>query len=261
MVYVWLAWCFVLLSASTHASETTLRLAVASNFKPAMEELAESFKTKTDISVSVSYGSSGKLYAQILHGAPFQVFLSADMERPQKLAQHLGNSNQPFAYAWGKLVVVKREQPVIASDFGHPQNLSSGHPPIFDEIENSGDYIAIANPVIAPYGLAAKQTLLEAGLWDNLSTRLVRGENVQHAFQFVQTGHAEYGFVAHSTLIGLDTHAGLLVFEVPKSFYADIRQGALLVERSRQSTAFVEFLRSEEAVSIIESKGYGVVTP
>lgn len=244
-----------------------MRLAVASNFKPAMDELAETFQNNTNIAVSVTYGSSGKLYAQILHGAPFHIYLSADMDRPQKLAKQLRSPHQPFVYALGKLVVVYvHEQADTTASSGHPSNLASdtsqlsGHPPIFNVIANSDGFISIANPVIAPYGEAAQQTLSKVGLWKDLEKRLVRGENVQQAFQFVQTGHAKFGLVSKSTLFFLDTHSDFSVIELPLSYYKEINQGALQVTKTPQSDAFVEFLKSKVSVSIIESKGYGVVS-
>ncbi|QQS43197.1 MAG: molybdate ABC transporter substrate-binding protein [Acidobacteriota bacterium] len=226
-------------SCGTRPSETELRIAVASNFKEPATELVKRFQERTGRNVTVTLGSTGKLYAQIRNGAPFAVFLAADAERPELLEKEIAAARgSRFTYAVGKLVLwspdpklVDNGGKVLESDFGK---------------------LAIANPKLAPYGAAAEEVLRKRGLWDKVERRLVRGENIGQTFQFVSTGNAELGFVALSQAKG---RIGSL-WEVPKELYTPIEQQAVLLSGDEGAREFLEFLKSEEAKELIREFGY-----
>jgi len=234
--------------AGTTGAETDsgeVRLAIAANFHDAAERLAREFEATTGHGTRISYGSTGKLYAQIRHGAPFDVFLAADRERPRLLEQDgTGVVGSRFTYAIGKLV------------------LWSPAPDAFSDPETflgSEDFrrLAIANPATAPYGLAAQQTLEHLGLWQSLQGRLVRGESIAQTFQFVATGNARAGFVAKAQL--RDDHDHGAIWEVPASHHEPIAQQAILLERGRDNDAarsWLDFLNRREAQDIIRQYGY-----
>ncbi len=234
-----------LIMATGTALAGEVRLAIASNFHDAAEHLATQFTEATGHSSRISYGSTGKLYAQIRHGAPFDVFLAADQERPRLMEKSgSGVAGTRFTYAVGKLA------------------LWSPDPEAFKDPETflrAGDirHMAIANPKTAPYGLAARQTLEHLGLWAALESRLVRGESIAQTFQFVATGNAKAGFVALAQL--RDDHEGGARWEVPDTYHDPIAQQAILLERGRDNEAaraWLAFLASGEAQNIIRQYGY-----
>lgn len=227
------------------APAVEVRVAVAANFTRVAEELAAAFEARTGDEVKLSFGATGMLYAQIAQGAPFEVFLAADDERPQRaVADGLGVVGSVFTYAIGKLVLyspgvdVRDGAAVLeAGDFGH---------------------LAIADPQTAPYGAAAVEVMTALGVGDALKPKLVTGENAVQALQFVESGNAELGFVALSQVIGRT--AGFQ-WPVPAELHAPIRQDAVLLksgEANPAATAFLDFLRSDEAVAVIEKAGYEV---
>lgn len=221
-----------------------LQVAVASNFKPAMEVLAQAFEDATGHDLAVSYGSTGKHYAQILNGAPFELFLAADVEHPRRLeAEGMAFSGSRFTYAMGKLVLWS-PQPGLGHD---GQRLLE---------EGKFRFLAIANPKTAPYGRAAEQALRRLGLWDTLQPRIVRGENIGQAFAHVQSGNAELGFVAWSQLAGRAQQGS--TWMVPQDHYEPIEQQAVLLKDSDAARAFLAFLRSEVAVAVIRAHGYSL---
>lgn len=235
----------LLATGTTLAGE--VRLAIATNFHDAAERLAARFAEATGHSSRISYGSTGKLYAQIRHGAPFDVFLAADQERPRLMEQNgSGVPGTRFTYAVGKLV------------------LWSPDPQAFKDpvaFLRAGDFrrLAIANPGTAPYGLAARQTLENFGLWPTLESRLVRGESIAQTFQFVATGNAKAGFVALAQL--RDNQNGGARWEVPDIYHEPIAQQAILLERGRDNDAaraWLDFLASGEAQDIIRQYGYDI---
>jgi len=231
--------------ADTNRALGPVRLAVASNFAGPAEQLARAFeKRHPGAKIEVSAGASGKLYAQISQGAPFHIFLSADVERPQKLASegHALASSRVH-YALGRLVLV-----------GSAMKAESDGPSVLKQ----GDFkhLAIANPKTAPYGVAAQQVLTKLGLWEQLAPRLVRGENITQAYQFVTTGAAELGFVALSSVLNDEKPR----WEVPPAFHAPIQQDAvLLIPGTKHALAddFMAFLESAEAKTMIRAAGYG----
>ncbi len=235
-----------LLPAGVSAAQAqTLRVAVASNFQGVVKELAARFQQETGNKVTVSYGSTGTLYNQITHGAPFDVFLSADQRRPALLAKNNLTDGEPQPYAYGRLVFW---QP------GNPQ-------PTYESIKGWSGRLAIANPKTAPYGLAAEQVMESMGVWRQKQSQLVRGANILQAWQFVSTGSAKAGFVALSQLKSDKVKNGYLVID--KNLYQPIRQDAVVLAHSRHKAVahqFVDFLRAKEQQQKIEDLGYFPVT-
>ncbi len=234
-----------LASAST-AYAADVRIAVAANFTDTTRELIAAFGEATGLEAVASYGSTGKLYAQIDNGAPFDVFLAADSPRPELLEKNgQGVSGTRFTYARGKLVLWSP----VPGTFEDPK--------IWLE---SGEFarLAIANPKTAPYGFAAQEVLTKLGLWDALQDRLVRGDSIAQTFQFVATTNAQSGFVALSQVRAWDDKGGSL-WMIPQADYSPINQQAILLTRSEKNHAarqWLEFLRGDKARGIIESFGY-----
>ncbi|MBL3555853.1 MULTISPECIES: molybdate ABC transporter substrate-binding protein [Marinobacter] len=240
-----LALSLLMTSGTSLAGE--VRLAIATNFHDAAERLAAQFTDATGHSSRISYGSTGKLYAQIRHGAPFDVFLAADQERPRLMEQNgSGVPGTRFTYAVGQLVLWSPDPQAFVD------------PIAFLRADNVRR-LAIANPATAPYGLAAQQTLEHLGHWATLGSRLVRGESIAQTFQFVATGNAKAGFVALAQLRG--EHDGGARWEVPASYHDPIAQQAILLERGRDNeaaNAWLDFLASGEAQDIIRQYGYDI---
>lgn len=236
----------ILLLPGSFALAAKVNVAVASNFVNTLRQLAEPFSRASGHELIISSASTGKLYAQILHGAPYDLFLAADEARPQRLLeQGYASRESLFTYAVGRLV--------LWSPLSHQQ--SNGARLLAD---GGFQHLAIGNPRTAPYGKAAQQALKSLGLWERLQDRLVRGENIGQAFQFVATGAAELGLVALSQLQDYDSTAGYR-WLVPTERYTPIRQQGVLLERSRkkpEAVAFADFLTSAAASRIIRANGY-----
>jgi len=223
------------------AAET--RVAVAANFTEPAKEIATAFKAATGHNAILSFGSSGQFYAQIANGAPFEVFLSADAERPQKAeAEGLAVAGTRFTYATGRLVLWSKT-PGLVDPRGAA--LKAGR---FEKL-------AIADPKTAPYGLAAVETLRALGLHERLAPKLVTGSSITQAYQFVDTGAAELGFVALSQVVG---QAGGSRWLVPAGYHTPIDQQAVLLKDSDAARAFLKFLKGPEAKAIIKRYGYEV---
>lgn len=222
-----------------------VRVAVASNFIAPAQDIAVAFEAQTGHVALMSFGSSGKLLAQIGQGAPFNVFLSADSRRPQDaVAAGLAIADSAFTYALGRLVLWSADPALV--DAGG-EVLAGG----------AFAHIAIANPDSAPYGAAAVEAMQRLGVYSDLSDRLVTGDSIAQTFQFVQSENAELGFVAASQV----ADAGGSVWVVPEDLYAPIAQDAVLLtsaEHSQPAVAFLAFLRSAEAATIIRRHGYGL---
>lgn len=232
-----------LLSATAQAESASV--AVAANFTAVAEELAAAFKTKTGHELVLSFGASGALYTQITQAAPFDVFLSADSARPAKaVADGFGVKGSNFTYAIGKLTL-----------------LSSGADITDGEAAlRAGDYqkLSIADPKAAPYGAAAMEVLEKLGLTAAVTPKLVTGENITQALQFVLTGNAELGFVAASQV---GEAPSTQVWMVPAELYSPILQDAVLLQTgadNEAATAFLDYLRSDAGKAIITAAGYGV---
>ena len=237
-----LAW--MLVAALPLAAAEPL-VAVATNFRSPAGDLAEVFHRQTGLRVKLSAGSTGRLYAQIRLAAPYDVFLSADALRPAKLMREgfaVPGSQQ--TYALGRLILWAPgrragESLLAGAEFRH---------------------LALAKPELAPYGLAARQTLESLGLMARLQGRLVYGENVGQAFAMVYSGNAEMGLLALSLVRGRLPASEYWL--VPETHHAAIRQDLVLLKRgagSRAARDFVEFLRSDAALAVIRRHGYGVL--
>lgn len=231
--------------ADTNRALGPVRIAVASNFAGTAEQLARAFeKQHPGAQVELSAGASGKLYSQITHGAPFHIFLSADTERPQKLASegHAIPSSRVH-YALGRLVLVGSAMQAAVDGASVLKQGNFKH-------------LSIANPKTAPYGVAAQEVLTKLGLWEQLEPRLVRGENITQAYQFVTSGGAELGLVALSSAL----HDKGPRWEVPPAFHAPIQQDAVLLSPGTKHALaddFMAFLESAEAKTMIRAAGYG----
>lgn len=242
--------CIVFLPASLQRAVAAEALvAVATNFAEVMEALTPKFASASGYRVRVSSGSTGKLYAQIMNGAPFDLMLAADRRRPKLLeASPKGVAGSRFTYAIGRLALWSADQARLGSDGAAALR--------------AGDYrhLAMANPKLAPYGLAAQQTLMALGLWGSLRDRVVLGENIGQAFSLVATGNAELGFVALSSLMSPLGRRGGSWWDVPANFYQPIRQDAVLLAHGADNAAaraFLDYVRSAEARKIIAAYGYG----
>ncbi|TDR23394.1 molybdate ABC transporter substrate-binding protein [Marinicella litoralis] len=226
------------------SSATKLHVAVASNFLATAEQLAPEFKSYSDDDLLVSSGSTGMLFAQINQGAPYDVMMAADTSTPQKLMSS-GLASDAFTYATGQLVLLANQK-------------SSG---ACQDILFAGDlrHLAIANPKLAPYGLAAKQYLEAIGWWQSNQNKLVMGENVAQAMQMAVSENATAGLVAASVLIHHIPSTTQCTWTPPIGSYAPIEQAMVLLSRSDQQQAyqrFKTFLQTAPARKIIEANGY-----
>jgi molybdate transport system substrate-binding protein len=236
-----LLWFLSLLASAAHAD--TVRVAVASNFANVAQLLADVFEASHAHDVVLSIGATGKHYAQIVNGAPFDLFLAADRERPERLDNEgLGIAGTRFTYAIGGLVAWAPG----TTDIVLPDALSD---PSFGRV-------AIANPRLAPYGRAAQQALQQLDAWEQLQPRLVRGENVGQALQFVHSGNAAIGLVARAQLVALGDQAGGTQWPVPAELYTPIEQQAILLRDRPAARSFHDYLRSDAARGIIQAAGY-----
>ncbi|QDL93550.1 molybdate ABC transporter substrate-binding protein [Paroceanicella profunda] len=240
----------VALAAALPARAETALVAVAANFAGVAEELSEVYGGESGNTVTLTIGSTGKLFAQIGEGAPFNAMLSADAATPEKL-EAAGETvpGQRFTYAVGRLALWSPDETRIGAD-GKAALTDAGL-----------RHVAIANPDLAPYGAAAKQALQGLGLWDGLQDKIVMGQNIGQTHSMVASGAAELGFVALSALLDPENPAGGARWEVPQDLYAPIRQDAVLLKAGEGNAAaegFLAFLRSPQAQDVIRSYGYAV---
>lgn len=233
---------FTAMTASAHAGDA--KVAVAANFTEAAKEIGEAFEKETGHEAIFSFGSTGQLYAQITQGAPFEVFLAADKERPLKAADEgYAVPESLFTYAVGRIALYSADETLVAGE----TTLRTG----------GFRKIAIANPVTAPYGAAAVETMKALGVYDALEAKIVQGASIAQTYQFVATGNAELGFVALSQIASRGDGSRWLV---PQELYTPIAQDAVLLkagEGADAAEAFVAFLKSQKARAIIERYGYG----
>ncbi len=238
---------FAALLGVSLAQTAELKLAVASNFVQPAKDIAAEFEKVSGHTVSITPGATGKFYAQIVNGAPFDVLLAADDEIPAKLEKEArAVTGTRFTYAIGRLVLWSPKADFV-DDGG--QVLKSG----------KFAYLAMANPKVAPYGLAAVQAMQKMGVLSALEPKVVQGENIAQTYQFVVTGNAQLGFVALSQVFQngkLKSGSGWIV---PENLYDAIRQDAILLNAGKASpaaAALLEYLKSEKAKKIIASYGY-----
>lgn len=238
-------WLLLAASFSVPVAGETINVAVASNFASTMHAVKQRFESRYDHEINIITGSSGKHFAQVVNGAPFDLFLSADSDRPRQLELrgHVP-AGQRAAYARGRLVLWSNRQGLRLSE----QSL------LRLETENP-IRIALANPDLAPYGRAAVEVMRKLGVYDALRSRLVMGENVGQTFQFVYTGNAEFGFVALSQALALEqSHA---IWNIPLEYYQPIRQEMILLNQKPEARALFAFLQSEAMGPILSEHGYG----
>ncbi len=215
-----------------HADE--VKVAVAANFQKPLEDIAASFKADTGDTVVISAGATGQLFAQIQNGAPFEVMVSADSKTPKKLVDsELALAGSQFTYAKGQLVDVLKK--------------------------GSFTHLAIANPKTAPYGAAAVEAMEKLGVTAAVATKLVQGENITQAKQFVDSGNAEIGFVALSQVYkdGKITKGSAWI--IPAELYSPITQDAVLLKKGEgnpAATALLDYLKSDKARNIMHKYGY-----
>lgn len=237
----------VLLSPATWADD--INVAVAANFTAPMQKIATQFQQKTGHRVLLSSGATGKFYAQIKNDAPFDVLFSADQQTPERLEREgSAVSNTRFTYAIGQLVLWSPRAGLIDN---RGAVLSAGH----------YTHLAIANPKLAPYGNAAQQVLTRFGLLDNIRPKLVVGENIGQAYQFVQTGNADMGFVARSQVQNEAGQISGSYWLVPSSMYTPIIQQAIVLNPGRTKPAvgqLMQYLKGAAAREIIKKYGYGL---
>jgi len=228
------------------AAEDYVTVAVASNFGATARAIAAQFEQDEGYEIRITTASTGKLYAQVTNGAPFDLLLAADAERPRRLeAAGLGVAGTRFTYARGMLVLWSR----TAHDC---------HAALRDE---AGGRVAIANPETAPYGAAARSYLQQAGLWEAVRGRLVIGENIAQTLQFAASGNAGLAFIARSQLQAPSLPQATCSWPVPDSMHDPIDQQAILLRRGAASAgakAFLAFLRSDAGRAIILRDGYGL---
>ena len=244
--------CLFLLSfglSSSPVSGEEVRVAVAANFLTTFNAITKQFEEETGHNVLVSPGSSGKLYVQIQNDAPFDLFFSADARRPELLEEEgMAIRGSRFTYAVGRVTLWSPDSLLIQKDG--------------ITVLGQGDfeYLAIANPKTAPYGQAAVQILKALHLWEQLRERLVYGENIGQAFQFVFTNNAQLGFVALSQVLNPKFQNIGSRWDVPPHLYAPLTQQAVLLKKGQQNPAaktFLVYMKGKTARDIIERFGYG----
>lgn len=236
------------LLASSAVLADEIQVAVAANFTAPMQKIAADFEKESGHTVKLAFGATGKFYAQIKNGAPFEILLAADATTPVKLEKEgAGIANSRFTYAIGKLV------------------LWSAKPGYVDgkgEVLQKGEFahLSIANPKLAPYGQAAIETLTSLKLLDLIQPKFVQGENIAQTHQFVATGNAELGLVALSQVMKDGKISEGSAWIVPPSLHQPIRQDAVLLANGKDkpaAAALLKYLSSDKAKAVIESFGYG----
>ena len=236
----------LMLVSAAPALAADTQVAVAANFTEPAKEIAAAFMAATGDKAILSFGSSGQFATQIAQGAPFEVFLSADADRPKKTEQDgLAAPGTRITYAIGRLVLFSKTPGLVDA---RGAVLSS------DKFQK----VAIADPAAAPYGAAAIQTMAKLGLYDKLKPKIVQGTSIAQAYQFVDTGAAEIGFVALSQVINVQGGSRWLV---PASNHALIDQQAVLLktgDKNPAARAFLAFLKTPAAIAIIKRYGYEV---
>ncbi len=235
----------LLLAASTHAAE--VKVAVAANFAQPMKEIAAEFEKETGHKVALSQGATGKFYAQISNGAPFEILLSADDETPGKLVREgKAVAGTQFTYAIGRLVLWSLDASLVDQGGGVLKT---------DKFK----FLSIANARVAPYGRAAVQTMQKLGVLTALEPRVVQGESITQTHQFVSSGNAQLGFVALSQVWEGGKLKSGSAWIVPEEMHEPLRQDVVLLnpgKDSKAAAALIAYLKSDKATKIIERYGY-----
>jgi len=237
----------LVLAAGTQAHAGEVQVAVAANFTAPMQKIAAAFEQDTGNKAVLAFGATGKFYAQIRNGAPFEILLAADDETPTKLDQEKQTvAGSRFTYATGRLVLWSAKDHYVD---GQGKVLQSG----------TFKHLSIANPKAAPYGAAAVETLTKLNLMATLQPKIVQGENIAQAHQFVSTGNAELGFVALSQVARDGKFTSGSGWIVPDSMHSPIRQDAVILIKGAANptaTALMAYLKSDKAKGIIRAFGY-----
>ena len=245
----WVKWCsmllFVIMTGQSAADE--IRVAVAANFARPMQKIATMYEIRSGDHVVLIVGGTGKFYTQIEAGAPYDVLLAADSATPARLvAQGLASAESRFTYAKGKLVLWSAD----------PKRVDAQGAVLR---QSSWKHLALADPQLAPYGLAARQTLDHMGI-HLAASRLVMGEDIGQTWQFVASGNAELGFVAYSQILDKSGQVTGSYWRIPQRFYSPVRQDAVVLVASRGRPSvnrLMAFLRSNpQALQVISSYGY-----
>ncbi|GAA4275127.1 molybdate ABC transporter substrate-binding protein [Aquimarina gracilis] len=234
-----------LILGCTTKNTSKVTIATASNMHIAMKEITMAFTKQTGIDCDVVVSSSGKLTAQIKEGAPYDVFVSADMKYPEALYKDGHTTEKPKIYGYGKLVLWSINEHI--------------KPDIISLIDNSIEHIAVANPKTAPYGEAAISVLNNAYIYDKISDKLVFGESISQTNQFIVSGAAQVGFTAKSMVLSPQMKEKGQWIEIDQTLYTPIAQAAVIVKKDSTSIAakkFYTFLFSEESKEILENFGY-----
>ncbi|WP_035959946.1 molybdate ABC transporter substrate-binding protein [Caballeronia grimmiae] len=233
--------------ASVQALAGEVQVAVAANFTAPVQAIAADFERDTGNKVVASYGATGQFYAQIKNGAPFEVFLAADDTTPAKLeSEGLTVPGSRFTYATGTLALWSAKDGYVDANGDVLK-------------KNAFTHLAIANPKAAPYGLAATQALARLGLTQAVSAKIVEGQNISQAQQFVATGNAELGFVALSQIYKNGRITSGSAWIVPASLHEPIRQDAVILQKGKDNAVakqFADYLKGPEAAAVIKSYGY-----
>ena len=228
----------------TQVQAAAIKVAAASNFGSTMRQLVIAFEKKSEHRVILTVGSTGKLYSQIIHGAPFDIFFAADNRRPKQLEKKgRGLAGSRFTYAIGSIVLWSQQPHLVDA-----QGLVLS--------ERSSRLLALAHPRLAPYGIAAEQVLRRLGVWSQWKKRLAMGENVSQAFQFVASGNASMGFISRTQLLGLDEGDQGSHWIPPRHLYEPIEQQAILLRDDEPVRAFAAFVQGQPGREIIRQNGY-----
>ena len=233
--------------AMNSAFADEVQVAVAANFTAPIQAIAKDFEADTGHKLVAAYGATGQFYTQIKNGAPFEVFLAADDTTPAKLEQE-GDTvkDSRFTYAVGTLALWSAKDGYV-DDKGEVLK------------KNAYQHLSIANPKAAPYGLAATQVLGKLGLTETTKDKIVEGQNITQAYQFISTGNAELGFVALSQIYKDGKVTSGSAWIVPANLYEPIKQDAVILNKGKDNAAakaLVEYLKGPKAAAVIKSYGY-----
>jgi len=246
-----LPWILILAALPGSASAQDLRVAAASDLQAALPAIAAQFERDTGRHVALTFGSSGNFSTQIEHGAPFDVFMSADLEYPKRLEQAgLAEPGSRYEYATGRLVLWTRNDSGV--------DVNRGLAVLSDARVRR---IAIANPAHAPYGRAAVAAIRHEQLYDLVQSKFVLGENISQAAQFAQSGNAQVGLIALAIALGPTMKESGTYLEVPADLYPPIEQAAVVITASKQkalASRFVESLKQPASKAMLQSFGFAV---
>ncbi len=237
-------------SAQSPKTSVELTVAAAADLSSALKEIGDAYERKTGTHLRLSFGASGMLTQEIQNGAPFDIFLSADMEYPRQLVSDgAAEANSLFQYALGKLVIWVPPDSQLDLQHQHMNAL----------LDPSVKKIAIANPQHAPYGRAAVAALTNAGLYVRVKDKLVMGESASQAAQFAESGNAQAGFVALAHAVAPGMQGKGRYWEVPQQYYPPLAQAVVILRRSqhkKEASDFLEYVKSNEVATVLRKYGF-----